>query len=266
MNISILFITYNRAHLLQQSIKELRIVLDKTIIEYEIVIADDCSNEINRQLIDLIPNVRVARTSKNSGLGANCNNGIDFCKNEIILQIQDDWSVIGLPEYFVNCINMFSEFDNLGILQLNKVNCDIGSSYFETNQHKISIFKNDHLPWIRGCDLRPYSDQPHLKRKKFHNDLGGYLENCPMTVCELDFKMRVANQKKWRIGMTHYAPMFIHIGKDESLNPGGISNRYVRFVRSIPVLGNFIVRIIKNAIYVLEHVAALIASIIFDRK
>lgn len=266
MKLSVLFVTYNRAHLLHKTVHHLRTVLDESGIEYEIVVADDCSNKENCKLIDSLANVRVIRTIKNSGLGANCNNGIKACLNDYILQVQDDWLVTSGPGSFVQALKYFELFPILGILQLNEVYCDVGFSKTKVDSSELYLYKNDHLPWKRKCDLRPYSDQPHIKRKKFHFDMGGYLENAPMTMCELDFKMRVANQSSWRVGMVSYAPMFEHIGVSESLNPGASSNSFVSLIKSIPIVGIGFERIIRKTFYAAENCIAIVSTIIFDRS
>ena len=85
VDLSVVFVTYNRSNLLTISIDSLKGALESSGLSYELIIADDCSSGEHKKRIYEIHNVQVVRTKDNSGLGANVNNGIAHAKGRLIL-------------------------------------------------------------------------------------------------------------------------------------------------------------------------------------
>jgi hypothetical protein len=150
-----------------------------------------------------------------------------------VLQVQDDWVFEGSPSRFLNAYDFLLQSHDVGILQLTNVRSDVTLETRSLADSDFIVFKNDHLPWRRRCEVRPYSDQPHLKRAEFVLDVGPYLEKCPMAVCENDFKMRVANQQRWRVAKTTMQE-WRHIGESASFNAPTRHSRIVQFVHRLP--------------------------------
>lgn len=232
--LSVIFVTYNRSNLLIEAIMSLRQTLDKNGFSYEIIVADDCSSDEHQKKICEIQDIKIVHTNKNSGLGANVNNGLSHANGRLILQLQDDWLWNGADECLIASINFINENFDVGIVQLTKVGTDLPVSYRENNGYLFQVFQNDHVPWMRDCGIRPYSDQPHIKRKEFICDLGPYLEGTPMTYCENEFKHRVSNQSKWRVSMIEGGVCFKHLGAMQSFNPGGRRHPLVLFLHKFP--------------------------------
>ena len=122
------------------------------------------------------------------------------------------------------------------------------------------VFKNDHLPWIRKCGLRPYSDNPHIKRREFINDVGAYLEGVPMTYCENEYRRRVANQNRWRVAMIEDKSNFVHLGARSSFNPGGCQHPLIRFIRTLPYGSAVLEASLRKFVRVADYLAAKLMS------
>lgn len=234
IDISVVVITYNRSDALKKTVQRLREALDAISYSYELIIADDCSDTEHQLIIDSIPDVKVVRTNQNSGLGANVNNGLAHCAGRFILQLQDDWLINIEPDRFKVAISFLDNNQDVGILQLTSVGTDLPIEHREWAGDGFQVFVNDRLPWNRSCVIRPYSDQPHLKRKEFIADVGPYLEHVPMTTCENEYKKRVANQTCWQVAMIDGPSCFLHFGADISLNPGGRRHPILRILKRLP--------------------------------
>jgi glycosyltransferase involved in cell wall biosynthesis len=216
--ISCLFITYNRSELLQISTNAIMPVLRGSGIPLECVVSDDCSSDEHRAVIQSIAFDTYQFSSENAGLGANCNSGLRACTGKYILQLQDDWLFHGTAESILTALEVLETDSDVGVVQLNTTHSDIPTRAMATPGGSAYIkFSNDLLPWARNCGVRPYSDQPHIKRREFLDDLGPYLEGVPMSVMENEFKKRVANQKRWQVAsLSNTNSLFEHIGSEHS--------------------------------------------------
>ncbi len=254
-DISILVVTYNRSEILVDTIANLKRTIASHPLVREIVIADDCSDSNHREVIDGIEGVRVVRTERNRGLGANANNGLDHCVGSLILQIQDDWVMDGDPAKLGSVCDFLERNPDVGIVQLSPIRIDLPVEYRECGDSRYHVFPNDHVPWMRRCNLRPYSDNPHLKRREFVSTVGPYLEDVPMTVCEAEYQRRVANQSRWKVAMLE-GSLFSHVGEEASLNPGGRRHPLVKFLWSIPFGKTWLEPRLRALVYWADHVAA----------
>lgn len=263
--LSVVFISYNRSELLVRSVTSTVRAIEKLGVTYEIIIADDCSSAVHAEAIDAMGADKVVKPAQNSGLGANVNSGLRACNGKYILQIQDDWEFVGSKAALFQAIEVLRVNRSVGIVQLTPVHSDLRPKSYATDSGKLLVFKNDGLPWNRSCGVRPYSDCPHLKRSEFVADMGEYLEGVPMGVCENDFKRRVAVQRKWRVALLAELEMFVHLGAEVSLNPGGKRNPLVIRIRSIPLLGNGLEQIARKAFHQLDHLCAVIYSLLTRR-
>lgn len=255
IDISVVCVTYNRSHLLARTLESLSSSLSEIACRTELIVADDCSDVVHRNFIDDLPGVHVVRTEKNSGLGRNANNGLSAARGEFILQLQDDWEYLSDARLLEGTLAFFRENPDIGIVQLTTVGSDL---VLGTRRHlgfEFCVFGNDRLPWRRNCDLRPYSDQPHIKRRQFVSDIGAYLEGTSMGAGENDYKKRVASQSRWKVAMIGGAPPFRHLGAEASFNPGGRRSHLARLVRRIP-FGKFIEPRLRSVARGIDHLAA----------
>ena len=258
LDISVIVITYNRSSLLAQIVGRLVETFNAMQMSYEMIVADDASIEPHRSVIDRLPDITVARTASNSGLGANANNGFMQSKGRYILQIQDDWQLNCSPTLLEAAFDFLEHNSDIGILQLTPVGTDLPVENRFLNGLTFRVFQNDQLPWVRRSGLRPYSDNPHLKRRAFCEDLGPYAEGVPMTICENYFKKRVARQRRWKVAMIVDKPCFNHLGEYVSFNPGGRTHPLVRAIHSLPYGKTHVAPLFRSFAYSCEHVAALL--------
>lgn len=258
--LSVVLVTYNRSELLVRALTSAQAAVaclpDDWKVEF--FVADDCSDEPHETVIDSLPGVTVVRPAVNSGLGANVNHALSFAAGEYVLQVQDDWvKDCGAPA-LDTCIRFMMHNPDIGILQLTEVAGDAGFSDRWFEGVKFRVFENDLSPWRRHCGVRPYSDCPHLKRREFVGDLGPYRECCSMGETENDYKMRVANQKRWRVATPVGATAWRHHGSDVSLNPGGQQSSASRAVGSLPGGTRHLLPWLRAVRSDLDHAAAML--------
>ncbi|MDG4550486.1 MAG: glycosyltransferase [Candidatus Contendobacter sp.] len=259
--ISFLFITYNRSDLLVKSFSSLRGAALNLGVPVEFVVADDASDQEHQMIINSLNFDSQSILNFNCGLGANVNKGLASCKGEMIVQVQDDWIFVGQPSDFIDAIQVLRTDPEVGIVQLTDVMSDIPTERrFTLSGVVYDVFRNDRLPWNRDGGLRPYSDCPHIKSVGFVEEMGPYLEGVAMTVTEHDFKRRVATQGRWRVAQMSSRRLFIHIGADHSLNPGGKRNKLIILLHKIPFLGKWIESILRKIWRGTDHLAAVVAS------
>lgn len=259
--ISFVFISYNRSDLLTKALTTLREAVLKAGLSAEFVVSDDASRPEHQEVINRLGFDTLAIATVNAGLGANQNRGLANCKGELIFQMQDDWIFVGQPTDLTDAVQVMQSDPEVGIVQLTEVWSDLPSERRVTQGGvEYVVFRNDRLPWNRACGLRPYSDCPHVKSVRFIEGIGPYLEGVRMGVTENDFKRRVANQGRWRVAHMSSRKLFVHIGAEHSLNPGGKRNKLVALLYKIPFVGKRIDLALRIIWQKADHLAAIIAS------
>lgn len=87
-DVSIIIACYNEEPLLEQSVKELRQVMDQTRYSYELIFVDDCSKDKTREIIKRIvlgqQNMRFLFHEKNKGRGGTVKDGIKMASGRIV--------------------------------------------------------------------------------------------------------------------------------------------------------------------------------------
>ena len=260
MDLSIVIVTYNRSELLAEVVSALRDAGVPLGYSYEIVVADDCSTGEHRRRIDNMREVRIVRARHNQGWGANANSGCANARAEYVLQLQDDWRFVCNADRLADAFEFLRRNSDIGIVQLTRVGTDLPVERRTFGRESFRVFRNDRCPWARACGVRPYSDQPHLKRRKFVEEIGGYLEGVPMTQCESEFKRRVANQSRWKVAMMEGEPCFIHLGEGVSFNPGSRRHGFVRTLRSIPFGESVLEPRLRRTVGWIDHALAQLLS------
>lgn len=254
-SVSVVFLTYNRSDLLQRTIESIRAALSQLEVHAEFVISDDASDRVHRVVIDGYDADKKLFASSNQGLGASSNRGIAAANFDLILQIQDDCEFCGSPEALRNAFEILMSDSEVGVVQLaSSMEAPVKSIRQLGNGAKYVVFENDLQPRQIECGLRPYSDQPHLKRREFCDAIGRYREGAPMTVTELDFQLRVANQTRWYVSALEGSKLFRHNGGNRSFNPSVRRNRRIQRLESIPVLGVVLQRLRMALRLVRSHV------------
>lgn len=217
--LSIIIITYQRPDCLKKTVDSLISYLEFS--NTEIIVCDDASKgEQEYLLADLEKQgCKVLRSIRNMGLGHNVNKGLKAAKFSFICQLQDDFVLQNPQSNNLLAIADLMHASNISYLGLTSIqgNCDTESIHIIKNL-KISKFSNDNSGKKIVKFPRPYSDQPHIKTRKFVDQVGYYLENCSMIITELEYKFRVSSQNAHYIYALHY-DLFKHIGENSSHNP-----------------------------------------------
>ena len=93
--VSIIIPVYNEFDYTYSCLKS--ILKNSGDVAYEIVIADDCSTDVTKEIEKIAENVRLITTKENVGFLLNCNNAAQYAKGKYILflnndtQVQENW-------------------------------------------------------------------------------------------------------------------------------------------------------------------------------
>jgi len=214
--VSVLFITYKRIDLLESALRAFRKNTDYPNLE--IVIADDGSGAEIQRRIRMLPADVFALSPKNSGLGANNNNGLRHCTGKYILMIQDDWRCQGPPDYLANAVAVFEANPQVGIIN------------FAGGNHPPDLTQP--LPGSSGpCYVTPtpvvsnkeeflYSDQPHLQSRDALEFVGDYYEDRNIGRAETDYSQRWERQNRFLTAVfpNYYMRVFSNEGEDPAMS------------------------------------------------
>lgn len=114
MKLSILIICYNQENYIKQCIDS--IAMQKIPFEYEVVVADDCSNDktlliIKDTFLGNIKNLRILESTSNLGISKNYQRGFAECKGEYIAVIEGDdyWTDPKRLKKHINFLNNHRE-------------------------------------------------------------------------------------------------------------------------------------------------------------
>jgi len=162
------------------------------------------------------------------GMGHSWNWAIQNASNEHILQIEDDWTIeVGggnmptMPDkesffyYLNNRISVLDEFG--GIFRFTNTDDQFwspGKTEHVLNDFKFTESNRPNEFKIGTWDMYFYTNQPHMKKKGLHNDVGWYVENEPAHVVEIDMCRKFYNSGK----RSFLNPFFtlVHIGHVQS--------------------------------------------------
>lgn len=238
IDVSILFISYNRSDLLKISRRSLQDRMDFGALRVEYILTDDGSDPPHLVGLGQIPWDEAILWPVNTGLGANCNRGLAAARGEFILQIQDDCEFVGSPFLLQTALEIMYSDAEIGVIQLTNQTPMVSHSIRHLSDGTpYWVFANDGLPRPRECGNRPYSDQPHLKRRVFVEDLGAYAEGVPMAAMEIGYQQRVACQAKWKIAHLPQEMAFRHRGEERSFNESVLRAKRLARQEHHPVYG-----------------------------
>lgn len=244
VDISVLFISYNRSDLLDIALHSVRERMEFERLSVEFIVSDDASNKAHLSRVRSLPFHKHLLSATNKGLGNNCNKGIAAAEGHYILQVQDDCEFVGDRTLISKAVQILQADLEVGIVQLTHQTPDVAHEMRCLGDGTwYRVFKNDGVPQKRGCGSRPYSDQPHIKRRQFCEDIGPYREGVPMTDMELNYQQRVACQNRWRVASIERAPAFKHLGASRSYNPSAKRARRLKQLESYPVFGPILRRL-----------------------
>jgi len=232
--------------------------LKKTILSIIQMFKNNCDEIIvlfDRVGIDKLHNVTKCITHTN-GLGYSFNHGIEIAKNELVLQMEDDWSKnnnIGTIDHsFINNVYKLLT-QKKGILKLynDPVFNDYGKSVYG---------------WIPGCDVMTdpvfhtelkkatdeqikkywwmsyrFNNAPHFKMKKFLHDVGRYPENQRPPIVE-DKMSQQFNKSTYSV--FYMTTFFQHCGglsvRDISISTAQLAYEKIIVLGDNPIAGHII--------------------------
>ena len=114
--VSIVFLTYNRAHTLVATYETLLALTDYPRERLELILSDDGSDARNRQIMDCLDFDRRLISKSNAGLGANSNKGVGAASGDFILQVQDDWILTGRSDYLRRAVEVLQSMPDVGMI------------------------------------------------------------------------------------------------------------------------------------------------------
>lgn len=206
--ISIIILTYNRPEIIKRTI----FALLKNISyegEIEWIIADDStpSPTYHHHCLRFFPknaNVRVECTPQQSGWGVNANNAMSKASNDIILFVEDDRVLtqrIDISPY----VALMTEHQGIGLVRLDGISghrivCHVAetdiSRLLPDHRQGTGLLGRINYFLVDGTsqELWLYSNQPHLKHKRFHKFYGMYPEGYKLGITEEMFSHTVKDK------------------------------------------------------------------------
>jgi GT2 family glycosyltransferase len=142
--ISIVIPNYNGRHLLEENLPFLFDSLKIAKLQFEIIVADDCSTDDSIEYLKLhYPSVHIISTSKNSGFSTTCNTGIAVARYRYTCIVNSD--VTFNDDYFLNSIRYL---DNPKLFAVKGDIVNYRESYddiFDINRDIVVYFKRGHI-------------------------------------------------------------------------------------------------------------------------
>ena len=106
IKISVIIPVYNEFHYTYNCLKS--ILKNSGDVAYEVIIANDCSIDLTKNITDIVSGIKVVTTKKNMRFLLNCNNAAKHAKGKYILflNIRDfpifkNFLNIKLPNHFI---------------------------------------------------------------------------------------------------------------------------------------------------------------------
>lgn len=172
-------------------------------VSYEVILADDCSNDLTVGIREVIKNLVVARTEKNMLFLRNCNNASKFAKGKYILFLNNDTQV--QQNWLRPLIDLIESNDTIGMVGSKLVYSD------GTLQEAGGIIWRDGSGWNYGRNMDAMlpeynyvkevdyiSGASIMIRADLWKRLGGFDELFAPAYCEdsdLAFQVRKAGYK-----------------------------------------------------------------------
>ncbi|MCX5724501.1 MAG: glycosyltransferase family A protein [Nitrospirae bacterium] len=233
IDLSVLFITYNRSDLLETAFLAIRERIDFGRLRVEFLVSDDASEPTHLARIRSLPFDKYVLSTATMGLGHNCNKGLAAAEGDYVLQVQDDCEFVGGRTLLATALHILRSDPDVGTVQLTHQTPGIAHDMRCLGEGlRYRIYENDGVPRLRESGARPYSDQPHVKRRQFCEDIGRYREGMTMSDMERDYQQRVACQGRWRVASIELPSGFTHLGASRSFNESHVrAKRLARLER-----------------------------------
>lgn len=110
-DVSVIIPCFQQGHFLHEAIDS---VLRQTYPHYEIIVVDDASPDITRQVVQQYPAIRYVRHDQNRGLGSARNTGIRHSTGRFLVFLDADDCL--LPQHFETCLKVFRGRPDLALV------------------------------------------------------------------------------------------------------------------------------------------------------
>lgn len=224
--VSVLFLTYERVHLLRRTLESF--IRNTDYPHLELVVSDDGSSAAVQREIRTMPFDKVVLAPRNRGTGSNYNAGQRRCSGEYLLFLQDDWECQGPGTYLRDAVEAMQLYPKIGLVRFYGLETKINAVYPIDRQRDLwGIQKPER---VTGANRHIYSDTPHLKSRSLIDAVGEYNEELPMDQCELEYQDRFLQQDRFCAAFLprYMNRVFMHIGYEESFRTNSRSARLER--------------------------------------
>lgn len=244
--VSVIFITYRRLGLLKESVETFLKVVEYPREKLELVIADDGSPKAIQNALKNLPVDKIVAGKRNSGMGANTNRGLAEASGDLILQLQDDWACVGPGDFLRRAVRVMRECPRVSLIRFRPARRELLEEVLSSEGEKVECYLGYLGSDPADASAFAYSDNPHLKSRALHEELGPYAEGIPMPRTELDFCARFAQGASGRAVFIRDLVPFEHRGAEQSFNPSVRRARWKDRLEALP-MGQHIVEAIRWA-------------------
>ncbi len=113
-SISVVIPNYNGKSLLEANLPSVYQALKNAIVEYEIIVSDDASQDDSLQFLrENYLDIVIAPSEKNKGFSPTINKGILMAKKDLVFLLNSDVAL--LPDYFTSLFQYFTKEETFGV-------------------------------------------------------------------------------------------------------------------------------------------------------
>ena len=172
-------------------------------ISYEVILADDCSNDLTTQIMTVVENITVVKTETNLRFLRNCNNAAKYTKGQYILFLNNDTQV--QKDWLKPLLDLMERDATIGMVGSKLVYADgslqeaggiIWSDGSGWNYGRNDDAMKPEYNYVRDVDY--ISGAAIMIRKNLWKQLGGFDEHFAPAYCEdsdLAFMVRKAGYR-----------------------------------------------------------------------
>lgn len=222
--VSVLFLTYERVHLLRRTLESF--VRNTDYPHLELVVSDDGSSTAVQEDIRDMPFDKVVLAPRNRGSGSNYNAGQRACSGEYLLFLQDDWECQGPAGYLRDAVKALQAHPKIGLVRFYGLDTGVNA----VRPIDEDLFEIQKPERVTSANRHVYSDTPHLKSRALIEAVGEYREGVPTEQCELEYQDRFLQQDRFCAAFLpqYMNRVFVHIGEAESFRTRSRSARLER--------------------------------------
>lgn len=192
MKVSVIVPTYNRAHMVTETIDS---ILNQTFKDFELIVVDNCSSDNTEEVIKSYADKRVRyfKHQNNRIVAVNRNYGISKAQGEYIAFCDDD--DLWMPDKLERQLQEFEKDSQIGLVCTNLINFDENGEHGKivTNELKDSDFTFESLIWRNRIVCSSI-----LVKKKVIDDVG-VMDESPEFFTAEDYELWLRIAKKYKV-------------------------------------------------------------------